>query len=181
MLPQIGSSELLLIAIVALIVVGPKDLPILLRKVGKFIARLRGMANDFRTSFDDMARQSELEDLRREVAAMRDAATAESNALNQHVAQLSEEVHGAHMTPLSIETTPPQAEPFDPDPEAYRYAQETPAEKIIKRRARVAAAEAAEAKPARKPHGAAAKADEAAAPQSAAPKAKAARKPKGQS
>jgi len=42
MLPQIGSSELLLIAVIALIVVGPKDLPVLLRKVGQFIARLRG-------------------------------------------------------------------------------------------------------------------------------------------
>jgi sec-independent protein translocase protein TatB len=168
MLPQIGSSELLLIAVIALIVVGPKDLPILLRKVGQFIARLRGMANDFRTSFDDMARQSELEDLRREVAAMRDAATAESNALNDQVAQLSEEVHsGAQLQMPPLAGPPPQAEPFDPDPEAYRYAQETPAEKIIKRRARVAAAEGAEAKPARKPRAAAAKAE---APTAAKPK-----------
>lgn len=149
MLPQIGSSELLLIAVIALIVVGPKDLPILLRKVGQFIARLRGMANDFRTSFDDMARQSELEDLRREVAAMRESATAESNALNEQVTQLSEEVHSGaypHMAPLEAPAPTAQAEPFDPDPEAYRYAQETPAEKIIKRRARVAAAEGTPAK-----------------------------------
>jgi len=71
MLPEIGATELMVIAAVALIVVGPKDLPVLLRKLGQFVAKLRGMANDFRSSFDEMARQSELDDLRKEVAAMR--------------------------------------------------------------------------------------------------------------
>lgn len=71
MLPEIGASELMVIAAVALIVVGPKDLPVLLRKLGQFVARLRGMANEFRASFDEMARQSELDELRKEVAAMR--------------------------------------------------------------------------------------------------------------
>jgi sec-independent protein translocase protein TatB len=71
MLPDIGGSELLIIAAVALIVVGPKDLPILMRKIGQFIGKMRGMANEFRASFDEMARQSELDELRKEVAAMR--------------------------------------------------------------------------------------------------------------
>jgi sec-independent protein translocase protein TatB len=71
MLPEIGATELMVIAAVALIVVGPKDLPVLLRKLGQFVSRLRGMANDFRSSFDEMARQSELDELRKEVAAMR--------------------------------------------------------------------------------------------------------------
>lgn len=71
MLPDIGASEIMVIAIVALIVVGPKDLPMLLRKLGQFMAKLRGMAADFRASFDEMARQSELDELRKEVEAMR--------------------------------------------------------------------------------------------------------------
>ncbi|MES2035796.1 MAG: Sec-independent protein translocase protein TatB, partial [Pseudomonadota bacterium] len=71
MLPEIGATELLVIAVVALIVVGPKDLPVLLRKLGQFVAKMRGMANEFRASFDEMARQSELDDLRREVEALR--------------------------------------------------------------------------------------------------------------
>ncbi|WP_368407113.1 Sec-independent protein translocase protein TatB [Asticcacaulis aquaticus] len=71
MLPGIGGSELILIAVVALIVVGPKDLPKLLRQLGKFVAKMRSMADEFRTSFDDMARQSELDDLRKEVEALR--------------------------------------------------------------------------------------------------------------
>ncbi len=71
MLPDIGGTELLVIAAVALIVVGPKDLPMLLRKLGQFIGKMRGMASEFRASFDEMARQSELDDLRKEVEAMR--------------------------------------------------------------------------------------------------------------
>ena len=71
MLPDIGGAELLVIAAVALIVVGPKDLPMLLRKLGQFVGKMRGMASEFRASFDEMARQSELDDLRREVEAMR--------------------------------------------------------------------------------------------------------------
>jgi sec-independent protein translocase protein TatB len=71
MLPDVGATEYLVIAIVALIVVGPKDLPVLLRKLGQFLAKLRGMASEFRASFDEMARQSELDDLRKEVEAMR--------------------------------------------------------------------------------------------------------------
>lgn len=71
MLPEVGATELLVIAAIALIVVGPKDLPIMLRKLGQFLGRMRGMANEFRASFDEMARQSELDELRREVEAMR--------------------------------------------------------------------------------------------------------------
>lgn len=71
MLPGIGGSELIIIAIVALVVVGPKDLPKLLRNLGKFVGKMRNMADDFKTSFDDMARQSELDDLRKEVEALR--------------------------------------------------------------------------------------------------------------
>lgn len=71
MLPDLGATELMIIAAVALIVVGPKDLPVLMRKVGQFLARMRGMAAEFRASFDEMARQSELDDLRKEVQALR--------------------------------------------------------------------------------------------------------------
>jgi sec-independent protein translocase protein TatB len=59
------------IGIVALLVVGPKDLPLLMRKIGKVMARARAMANEFRSSFDEMARQSELDELRKEVQALR--------------------------------------------------------------------------------------------------------------
>src|SRR5476649_878967 len=71
MFPEGRFAEILVAAIVALIVVGPKDLPILLRKLGQFMAKVRAMASEFRASFDEMARQSELDELRKEVEAMR--------------------------------------------------------------------------------------------------------------
>src|ERR1700691_2702275 len=71
MFPENRLLELLIIGAVALIVVGPKDLPVLMRRVGQFVGKMRGMAAEFRASFDELARQSELEDLRREVEAMR--------------------------------------------------------------------------------------------------------------
>ncbi len=69
--PGIGGMEYLVIAIVALVVVGPERLPMLLHKLGKLVGKARGMANEFRASFDEMARQSELDELRKEVEALR--------------------------------------------------------------------------------------------------------------
>lgn len=69
--PGIGGFEILVIGIVALLVVGPKDLPLLMRRVGQFVGKARAMANEFRASFDEMARQSELDELRKEVQDLR--------------------------------------------------------------------------------------------------------------
>ncbi len=71
MLPQFGFTELLLIAIIALVVVGPKDLPVMMRKLGQFLARGRAMANEFRAAFDDIAKQAELDELRQEIEALK--------------------------------------------------------------------------------------------------------------
>jgi sec-independent protein translocase protein TatB len=64
---DIAWTELLVILVVALVVVGPKDLPRMMRTVGQWAGRARAMADQFRRSFDDMARQSELDELRAEV------------------------------------------------------------------------------------------------------------------
>ncbi len=71
MFPEGRILDFVIVGVIALIVVGPKDLPVLMRKVGQFVAKMRAMAAEFRASFDEMARQSELDDLRREVEAMR--------------------------------------------------------------------------------------------------------------
>jgi sec-independent protein translocase protein TatB len=71
MFPEGRILDFVIVGAVALIVVGPKDLPILMRKVGQFLAKMRAMAAEFRASFDEMARQSELDELRREVEALR--------------------------------------------------------------------------------------------------------------
>ena len=60
-------SHILILLIVALVVVGPKDLPRLMNMAGKWAGKARGMANEFRKSFDEMARQTELDELRKEI------------------------------------------------------------------------------------------------------------------
>jgi sec-independent protein translocase protein TatB len=64
-----SGSELLIIAIVALVVIGPKDLPKVLRTLGKWAAKARAVAREFQSSIDQMIRESELADLKKEVEA----------------------------------------------------------------------------------------------------------------
>jgi sec-independent protein translocase protein TatB len=60
---DIAPSELLLLAVVALVFIGPKDLPKVMRVVGRWIGKARAMAGHFRSGLDEMIRQSELEEL----------------------------------------------------------------------------------------------------------------------
>lgn len=85
--PGIGGLEYLVIGIVALVVVGPERLPGMLRQLGRMVAKARAMANEFRSSFDEMARQSELDELRREVQALRDG----TSPVGQGMVRLGEE------------------------------------------------------------------------------------------
>jgi sec-independent protein translocase protein TatB len=57
--------------VVALVVVEPKDLPRLINRVGKWAGKARAMASEFRRSFDDMARESELSELRKEIEGIK--------------------------------------------------------------------------------------------------------------
>jgi sec-independent protein translocase protein TatB len=60
---DIAPSELLLLAVVALVFIGPKDLPKVMRVVGRWLGKARAMATHFRSGLDEMMRQSELEEL----------------------------------------------------------------------------------------------------------------------
>lgn len=68
---DIGWSELLIIGVVALVVIGPKELPRALATFGKWVARAKSMAREFQNNVDDMVRQSELDDLRKQVEQAR--------------------------------------------------------------------------------------------------------------
>lgn len=63
----IDSPELLVIAVVALVVIGPKELPGLLRSWGSWMAKMRGMAAEFRGHVDEMVRQSELDEVKKQL------------------------------------------------------------------------------------------------------------------
>ncbi len=63
---DLGWSEMLIIAVVAIIVVGPKDLPGMLRNIGRFVGQAKRMANEFTGQFQEALRDSELDDLKKE-------------------------------------------------------------------------------------------------------------------
>jgi sec-independent protein translocase protein TatB len=65
---DVAPTELLLIVIVALVVIGPKDLPNVLRVVGRWVGKARGVARQFRQGFDDMVREAELADMEKKWA-----------------------------------------------------------------------------------------------------------------
>ncbi len=68
---EVGWSELLVIAIVMIVVVGPKDLPKMLRTFAGFAKKARGMANEFQSQFTDAMRDAELDDVRKTIADVR--------------------------------------------------------------------------------------------------------------
>ena len=67
MMPGIGFAETILLVLVAVVVIGPKDLPLMMRKFGRFTGKMRALAFEFKQGFDELGRQAELEELRKEV------------------------------------------------------------------------------------------------------------------
>jgi len=103
---DITSSKLLILGLVALMVIGPKDLPALLRTIGKYIGIIKRHANDFRAQFDEAMRESELDQIKRDAeASMREA----EEKIRQ---QMSEAQAG--IDPNKILGSDPFAEPAPP-------------------------------------------------------------------
>ncbi|WP_416194956.1 Sec-independent protein translocase protein TatB [Sphingopyxis sp.] len=70
---DVAPTELLLVVVVALVVIGPKDLPKAMRFVGKWMGKARGMARHFRSGLDTMMREAELEELEKQWRAQNEA------------------------------------------------------------------------------------------------------------
>ena len=70
---DVGASELLLIVIVAIVVIGPKDLPLALRTAGRWIGKMRRMSAHFRSGIETMIREAELEDMEKKWREQNDA------------------------------------------------------------------------------------------------------------
>lgn len=62
---EVGAAELLLIVVVAVIVIGPKDMPLALRTAGRWIGKMRRISAHFRAGFDTMVREAEMEEMER--------------------------------------------------------------------------------------------------------------------
>jgi len=67
---DIGWTELVVIAVVAIVVIGPKDLPRAMRTVGKWSGKMKRMARDFQNQFNEAIREAELDEVKKEVAAI---------------------------------------------------------------------------------------------------------------
>lgn len=70
---DVAPTELMLVVVVALVVIGPKDLPKAMRFVGKWMGKARGMARHFRSGLDTMMREAELEELEKQWREQNDA------------------------------------------------------------------------------------------------------------
>ena len=103
-------SHILIMLVVALVVVGPKDLPRLMNQAGKWAGKARAMAGEFRRSFDEMARESELSELRKEIDSLKknnpvtDLASSMTNAQADIGSSISEPPRGGEM---AVTDTPP--------------------------------------------------------------------------
>jgi sec-independent protein translocase protein TatB len=76
---DIGWSELLIIGIVALIAIGPKELPAVLRTVGQYMTKIRRMASEFQGQFQDAMREAEMADLKKEFDEVSETASDLTN------------------------------------------------------------------------------------------------------
>ena len=116
---DIGWPELLVVAIVLIIVVGPKDLPPMLRAFGRTTKKLRGMASEFRGQFDDALREAELDDVKKTfddarklnpMQNIRDAVNPLKNTAKDIKADLEKSVK----TPSSTAEEPPKMSAPEP-------------------------------------------------------------------
>lgn len=111
---DITSSKLLLLGIVALLVIGPKDFPALLRTIGKYVGIVRGHAKEFRAQFDEAMRESELADLKKDVENIARETEASLQATGQTVESSLNEARQS--IDSSVDTaTKPLPDPFAHD------------------------------------------------------------------
>ncbi|QFS82670.1 Sec-independent protein translocase protein TatB [Roseivivax sp. THAF40] len=144
---DLGWTELLVIGIVALIVVGPKDLPMLFRNIGRFVGKAKGMAREFSKAMNDAADESGMKDVQKTFKAA-------SNPLNSAMDGVKSAAKD--MTNLDLDSTKPakKADVAKPSPEraeAAKKIEAATARKAAERKAREAeeamkAADALEAK-----------------------------------
>jgi sec-independent protein translocase protein TatB len=119
---EVGWSEILVIAIVMIVVVGPKDLPRMLRTFGTVARKMRGMASDFQSQFNDALRDAELDDVRKSLNDVRglDPRNAIKDALNP-LRQAGEDVRRELLDAerdlkAKADAQPPIAPPAPPAP-----------------------------------------------------------------
>ncbi|MBL4740286.1 MAG: twin-arginine translocase subunit TatB [Sneathiella sp.] len=69
---DIGWSEMVFVMVIAVLVIGPKDLPKTIATIGKYIRKARGLARDFQSGLDDLAKETELDEIRKDIQSSTD-------------------------------------------------------------------------------------------------------------
>lgn len=108
-------GEVMLIGGVALIVIGPKDLPKALRTMGQVTGKLRRMAGEFRVQFDEAVREADLEEVRKEVDGLRRTTSSAASGFNP-VQTIRDELKGA----VEARQAPPAAAAPEPSASSPR-------------------------------------------------------------
>ncbi|MFZ5709037.1 MAG: Sec-independent protein translocase protein TatB [Pseudomonadota bacterium] len=130
---DIGWTELLLIGIVALIVIGPQDLPDMFRQLGRFTGKLRSMSRDFQRAIDQAARESGVKDLAKDMNDLTSPKSLGLNAVREAADRFEKwdplkPVTAAAQKPLTPAAMPasPAAEAAKPTPEELADAEPEP-------------------------------------------------------
>jgi len=108
---DIGWSELLLIGIVALIAIGPKELPTVLRTLGQWMAKLRRMATEFQNQFQEALREAEVADLKKHVDDI--TSTAKGYANFDPVSEVRREFESTQQQIENAMAQPPSVSPSE--------------------------------------------------------------------
>jgi sec-independent protein translocase protein TatB len=114
----LSMGELMVIAVIALIVVGPKDLPKMLRTIGRFVTKLRGMAGEFQRHLDSAIREAGIEDVKKEVKNMTNfTVTADvGKQMTDEFRKQGDEIKKMLDAPPKSDTPAPAPEPAPPSP-----------------------------------------------------------------
>lgn len=111
---DIGASELLVLVIVAIVVIGPKDLPMALRTAGRWVAKMRSVSNHFRSGIETMIREAEMEEMERKWKEQNERIMRETAAQQDSVAQGQTPAQAEDQNdPLMIGPMPPEAKVQD--------------------------------------------------------------------
>ena len=130
---DLGATELLVIGIVAIIVVGPKELPKMLRSFGQFVAKMRGMAREFQSMFEEAARDTGMDDMAKSVSEVKNFSVADSvneamNPISKEAAELESELRAEIPDePASAKASEPEEDPIEAGNRAAAAAENKPA------------------------------------------------------
>lgn len=112
---DVAWSELALIGAVALVVIGPKDLPKVMRSMGQWARKARLLAGEFQRGVDEIVRQAELDDLRKQVESLKPSVENAGRAMEEAGRKIEASVTGVETAPGSVTEEPVSpAEPVVP-------------------------------------------------------------------